>query len=48
MRTTAPLSYRIRRRNTAIKALALIGLLAFFAAMVGAKLLDSMVLLRMH
>jgi hypothetical protein len=48
MKTIAPLSYRIRRRNTAIKAFALISLLAFLAAMVGARMLDSMVLLHKH
>jgi hypothetical protein len=48
MRTTAPRSYRIRRRNTEIKALALIGVLAFFAAMIAAKMLDNMVLLHGH
>jgi hypothetical protein len=45
MRTKAPRSYRIRRRNTAIKVLALIGLMAIIAAMLSAKMLDSMVLL---
>jgi hypothetical protein len=48
MRISAPHSLRIRRRNTAIKALALIGLLAFVAAMLAAKMLDNMVLLHGH
>jgi hypothetical protein len=48
MRTIAPRSYRIRRRNNIFKALALIGLAASIAAMIGMKILDTMVLLHGH
>jgi hypothetical protein len=48
MRTTAPRSYRVRRRNNVIKALALIGLAAIVAAMIAGKMLDNMVLLHGH
>jgi hypothetical protein len=48
MRTPAPRSYRIRRRNTALKAVALIIVLALLAAGAGMKMLDSMVFLHGH
>jgi hypothetical protein len=48
MRTTAPRSYRIRRRNNIFKALALIGFAAFIAAAFGMKILDNMVLVNGH
>jgi hypothetical protein len=48
MRTSAPRSYRIRRRNNLVKALALIGLAAIIAAVIAGKSLNNMVLLHVH
>lgn len=48
MRRIAPRSYRIRRRNSVIKTLALIAVLALVLALIGVKLLDSMVMLHDH
>jgi hypothetical protein len=48
MRTSAPRTYRIRRRNTAIKAAALIGLLVLISVMIAGKMLDHMVWLHGH
>lgn len=48
MRTTFPRSYRVRRRNNIFKALAVIGLAALIAAVIGMKILDNMVLLHSH
>jgi hypothetical protein len=45
MRTIAPRSYRIRRRNTALKAIGLIVAATVITLVLGAKLLGDMGLL---
>jgi hypothetical protein len=46
MKTTAPRSYRIRRRNTALKALGLFIAATFITIVLGAKLLSELGMLR--